>query len=151
MNSYWYSPLGAIAMDGAGEPGKLMVRHQTHANSCALEVRATSPVGENDLQWVEIPLAVPSATITGVNLCYRVDSASPGTTYIFQVRLTQMTTPDSALVVLDERTRLSSSTPTCLLSKAHVEVKGSITLALRMVFGNTADRIILGGIELQTE
>lgn len=151
MNSYWYSPLGAIAMTGAGEPGKLKVRHQTHALSSALEVRAAAPVSEKDLEWVKIPLAVPSVRITGVNICYQVDTDKPGRTFIHQVRLSKMTTPDTALVVLDDVPRLASQTPTCALSKANVEVNGSIELALRMVFGSTADRIILGGIELQTE
>jgi hypothetical protein len=85
MISYWYSPLGAIAMDGVGEPGKLRVHHRTHANSCALEVRATELVSENDFEWVHIPLVVPNVIITGINLCYQVDSVAPGRTWTWAV------------------------------------------------------------------
>ena len=85
----------------------------------------------------------------GVQVCYAIKTESE--TYISRVRLTQMTTPDSALVVHDDGTNLTSTSPTCYTSPAKVEVEGTITLALKMVFGSTSDVILIGGIALLTE
>ena len=149
MASYWYSPLGAIAVGPAGPPSKLVVGPHS-SPSTVLKVTATVLVGESDFQWVLIGLAVPSAKITAVSICYKVETAKPGSTYISQVRLTKTTLPDSALVVHDDPTNLTSTTSTCYVKPCSVQVDGTITLALKMVFGNTADVIRVGGIELKT-
>jgi hypothetical protein len=149
MASYWYSPLGAVAVGPAGPPSMLVVGPHS-GPSTALRVTAVDAVRESDFQWVILGLAVPAVTIVGVQLCYKVETASPGSTYVSQIRLSQMTTPDSALVVHDDGTNLTATSPTCYTSKANVKVAGTITLALKMVFGNTADLIRIGGIELLT-
>jgi hypothetical protein len=145
---WWYSPLAAVAVGPAGPPSMLAVSPHS-SPSTALKVTATSPVKENDFQWVLLGLTVPSVVIKGVKVCYAITTESE--TYISQVRLTQMTTPDSALVVHDDGTNLTSTSPTCYTSSTKVEVKGTITLALKMVFGSTSDVILIGGIALLTE
>jgi hypothetical protein len=117
--------------------------------STALKVTATEPVKEEDFQWVLLGLTVPSVVIKGVHVCYAIQTESE--TYISQVRLTQMTTPDKALVVHDDGTNLTSTSPTCYTSEAEVKVEGTITLALKMVFGSESDVILIGGIALLTE
>ncbi len=145
--NYWYSPLTSIPVGPAGPPSMLSVSPH-HSPSTALKVTATSPVKEDDFQWVLLGLTVPSETVKGVKICYKVETASPGSTYISQVRLTKMTTPDVALVVHDDPTNLTATSPTCYTSPTNVKVEGTITLALKMVFGSTSDIIRIGGIEL---
>jgi hypothetical protein len=147
MASIWYSPLGAIAVGPAGPPSTLAVGPHP-SPSTVLKVTATAVVTENDFQWVLFGLVVPAGKITSVRICYKVETAKAGTTYISQVRLTKTTVPTSALVVHDDGTNLTSTRATCYVSKADLLVDGAITLALKMVFGSTADLIRIGGIEL---
>lgn len=147
---YWYSPLTAIAVGPAGPPSKLVVGPHSSPSS-ALKVTATSPVTEGDFQWVKLGLAVPSVVITGVKICYQVESDSKSKTYISQVRLTEITTPNTASVVHDDPTNLTATSPTCYVSSTNVKVEGTITLGLKMVFERTSDVILIGGIELLTE
>jgi len=116
--------------------------------STVLKVTATSQVSENDFQWVLLGLPAPEMTVKGVKVCYKVETATPGSTYISQVRLTKTTLPDSALVVHDDPTNLTSTTSTCYTSQADLKVEGDLTLALKMVFGNNSDVIRVGGVEL---
>jgi hypothetical protein len=145
---WWYSPLTAVAVGPAGPPSMLAVSPHS-GPSTALKVTATSVVEENDFQWVLLGLTVPSVVISGVKVCYAIEAESK--TYISQVRLTQMTTPDSALVLHDDGTNLTSTSPTCYTSWTKVEFNGTITLALKMVFGSTSDAILIGGIALLTK
>ncbi len=145
--NYWYSPLTAIPVGPAGPPSMLSVSPHP-SPSTALKVSATSIVKEDDFQWVLVGLTVPTETVKGVKVCYKVETTSPGSTYISQVRLTKMTTPDVALVVHDDPTNLTATSPTCYTSPANVNVEGTITLELKMVFGSTSDIIRIGGIEL---
>lgn len=89
----------------------------------------------------------PATKVKGVVVCYQVVGA--GSTYISQVRLTEMTTPDVALVKHDDPTNLTSTLPVCYTSKARAFIaNGTITLALKIVIGNKADKILIGGIAL---
>jgi len=149
--NYWYSPLTAVPVGPAGPPSMLSVSPLSPGPSTALKVTAVSPVSENDFQWVLLGLAVPSVTVKGIKTCYQVQTSSPGSTYISQVRLTRMTTPDTALVVHDDPANLTATSPTCSTSPANVKVEGTITLEMKMVFGSASDIIRIGGIELLTE
>lgn len=148
--NYWYSPLTAIPVGPAGPPSMLSVSPHP-SPSTALKVTASSQVKEEDFQWVLVGLTVPSVSVKGVEICYKVETASPGSTYISQVRLTKMTTPDVALVIHDDPTNLTATSPTCYTSATNLKVDGTITLALKMVFGSTSDLIRIGGIELLTK
>ena len=144
-----FSPLTAIPVGPAGPPSMLSVAPHS-GPSTAVVVTAGSVVKETDFQWVLLGLTVPTGTqITGVVVCYQVIGGR--STYISQVRLTQMTTPDAALVVHDDPTNLTSTTPTCYKSPVSgVTVKGTITLELKMVIGKKTDKILVGGIALLT-
>lgn len=146
--SYWHSPLVGIPVGPSGPPALLAVAPDP-SPSTVLKVTATAPVAENQFQWVLVPLSMPEGRITGVQLCYQVVTGKPGSTYISQVRLTRTTVPASALVIHDDPTNLTSTTPVCYISKTGAEVAGTTTLALKMVFGSAEDAIRIGGIELQ--
>ena len=148
--NFWYSPLASIAVGPAGPPSKVTVGPHC-CPSTALKITSNQIVADNDLQWVEFLLAVPDATIKGVKIHYQVKTGSPGSTYISQVRLTRMTTPDKALVIHDDPTNLTSTTITSYTSAANSKVEGTITLELRIVIGNPGDSILLGGIMLLLE
>jgi hypothetical protein len=116
----------------------------------AIAISASAPVTESDFQWLMLGLVVPSgAIVKGVAVSYQVIGGK--STYISQVRLTEMTTPDSALVKHDDPTNLGSTTPTCYKSKVSgFSVGGAITLALKIVIGRKGDKILVGGIALLT-
>lgn len=151
VGNYWYSPLTAVPVGPAGPPSMLSVSPMSPGPSTALKVTAASPVSENDFQWVLLGLAVPSVTVKGIKTCYQVQTSSPGSTYISQVRLTRMTTPDTALVIHDDPANLTATSPTCSTSPANVKVEGTITFEMKMVFGSASDIIRIGGIEFLTE
>ncbi|UCH72625.1 MAG: hypothetical protein JSU82_09515 [Rhodospirillales bacterium] len=146
--SYWHSPLVGIPVGAAGPPSPLSVVPDP-SPSTVLRVTTSRPVGANETEWVLIPMTMPAGRISNVKVCYQIVAEKPGTTYISQVRLTRTTTPDVALVIHDDPTDLTSTTPTCHLSKSGADVAGTTTLALRMVFGSKSDLIRIGGIELQ--
>ncbi len=83
-----------------------------------------------------------------VEVCYSLKVAKPGSTYISQTRLTDMTTPDAAHVKLDDPTDRKDAGPTCYRVKAGFMPKGTVTLALKVVFGSTDDEIRLGMVKL---
>lgn len=143
----WYSPLTAEAVGAAGPPAAISV--QPHPSpSTTLRVTASGPVTESDFQWVLIPLDAAPETVTDVEVCYQVEAAAAGGTYISQVRLTRTDEPDSALVLHDDPTNLTSTVPTCYVSAGSADGPGALTLALKMVFANAGERIKVGGIRL---
>jgi hypothetical protein len=149
----WFSPLTAIPVGPAGPPSNLVVSPYC-CPSTALEVTSTQPVNEDAFQWILLGLTTQAnKAIKGVQVCYEVITGSPGSTstYISQVRLTTMTTPDQAHVIHDDPTNLTETGPTCYTSnttKPKPKVGGTTTLALKMVFGNTSDKILIGGVKL---
>jgi hypothetical protein len=149
MPSFHYSPLTATAVGPAGPPSKLSVIAYSDP-STALQVTAGSVVSESDFQWIQLGLSVPDEiTIREVVVCYQVITAQPNSTYISQTRLTEMTTPNVATVRHDDPTNLTSTAPLCYTSKASpFTVHGTITLELKMVFGSTSDKILIGGLTL---
>ena len=144
-----FSPLTAVAVGPSGPPSQLSVTPHS-GPSTAVAISASGVVTESDYQWVLLGLTVDSGTeIEGVVVCYQVIGAK--TTYISQVRLTEMTTPDSTVVVHDDPTNLTSTAAVCYKSQVDgLTVESTITLALKMVFGQTQDKIVIGGIALLT-
>ncbi|MCH9646601.1 MAG: hypothetical protein K0U98_00100 [Deltaproteobacteria bacterium] len=146
------SPLGGIAGGPAG-PRDAKISVEPHCcPSTALEIRAREVVGENSFQWVEFGFNVPAGRrmnpISGVEVCYEITSSLPGGTYISQTRLTDMTTPDAAHVKLDDGTDRKDLGPRCYVASGSFEPEGSVTLALKVVFENVSDRIIIGSTRL---
>jgi len=149
MSAILFSPLSAVAVGPAGPPSKLSVAPYS-SPSTAIVVTAGSPVGEDDFQWVLLGLTVPSGLIIkAVVVCYQI-IGSPKGTYISQTRLTEMTTPNTALVVHDDPTNLLSPTPVRYTSvtKGPLTLNGAITLALKMVVAKKTDKILVGDISL---
>lgn len=149
MHGIAISPLAAIAVGPAGPPSKLTVKPYS-SPSTAVVITASTVVGELDFQWIAFGLTVPLGTkISGVGVCYQVVGTTG--TYISQVRLTEMTTPNVAMVMHDDPTNLTSTVPVCCTSKVGgYVVKGSVTLELKIVVGATSDLILIGGLSLLT-
>lgn len=110
------------------------------------------PVGETDLQWVLFGLTVPESSpprpITGVEICYAIQSPKRDSTYISQTRLSDMTTPNVANVKLDDPTDRLGPGPICYRVKANFTPRGTVTLHLKVVFANAVDEIRIGMIRL---
>ena len=149
----WYSPLTAIPVGPNGPVTSVLTVQPYCCPTTAIEITASEVVlEEHSPQWVNLGLTSQmNKVIKGVEIYYEVETATPGSTYISQVRLTQMTTPDEALVIHDDPTDLTSTDPTSYLSatgKPKAKVGGTITLALKVVFGSTNDSIRVGGIKV---
>ncbi len=131
----WSSPLGGVTNDT-----RLTINYSLPGTG--LHVVTNSP---GDLQWVTIPLTLPSnMTIEAVRFCYELsDPAS----YISQVRLTRMTTPDHATVMHDDPTDITDPGPTCATSVvSSLPIEGTTTLSFRLNFANAGDWIDFGAI-----
>lgn len=134
----WISPLDATIE----EPG-LQLERGFFGNT--LRVTASEP---GDLQWVDVPLALPSdLKIKQVTVCYSVEDE---TSFISQVRLSKETVPPTALVVHDDGTDLTSTTPTCATSAigGGLTVDAAFTLSLRLDFASTDHEIDIGAVGL---
>jgi hypothetical protein len=147
MPTIHFSPLTAVAVGPAGPPSRLSVCPHS-GPSTAIAVTSISLVKESDFQWVLLGLTVPSGIqVKGVVVCYQIIGSE--STYISQVRLTQMTEPNTALVKHDDPTNLRSAAPVCYKSKVNgFKVEGTITLELKLVIGKKGDKILIGGISL---
>jgi hypothetical protein len=145
----WFSPLTAIPEDATGARS-LVLGVAPYGD--ALEVTATGPVAEGDNKWVVLGLTTQAnKVIKGIQVCYEVITDSPGSTYISQVNLSTMTTPDFSTVIHDDPTNLTSTTATCYTSKTanrKPKVDGTTTLSLKMVLGSAVDKITIGGVKL---
>ncbi len=142
-----FSPLTATAVGPAGPPSSLTVSPYS-GPSTALVISAAGLVTAEQLQWVQLGLSVPAGTtINGVRVCYQV-IGTPGT-HITQVRLTEMTTPNVAVVRWDDAVTLGSTTPVCYTSRqAAFVTAGTITLMLRIAIAKAHDQILLGELAL---
>lgn len=144
----WYLPLGGQAHGPSGPSSARFSVAPWSSPSDALVATAAAPVGENDFQWIIIPLDAAAETARGVRVCYRIDTAKPGSTYISQVRLTRLAEPTSSFVKLDDPTDLTSTTATCVDVAGAANGPGGLGLNLKVVFGSPSDRILIGGIGL---
>jgi hypothetical protein len=148
-----YSPL-----TGSPDPASTKIKTEMYCcPSTALLIKASQPVGANDLEWVILGLSVPGTAvgrrITGVEVCYEIKAPVPDTAYISQTRLTDMTTPNVANVRLDDGTKRTAAGPKCYKTAgtgttAPFVAKGTVTLALRVVLSNPRDEIRVGMVRL---
>jgi hypothetical protein len=139
----YVSPIPAIGVGPNGLPTKKITVAPYCCPSDAIEITGMGPVGENDFQWVNIPLELPAGRIKGVRVCYGTKNKA----YISQTRLSAMTTPDKALVVLDDPANQASAVPTCYNTVANVIVDATITLSLKVVIP-AGGSITIGSIEI---
>ncbi len=142
-----YSPLGATANGPSGPATAKFTAAPYCCPSTAVVLTPQSVIGELDFQWMNLGLPWDNASVTAVRVCYAVTSATGGS-YISQTRLTTMTTPNSALVVLDNATNRTSTAPTCYTVKTSITPTGALTLELKVVFASTNDRITIGMVSL---
>jgi hypothetical protein len=157
VKNIWISPLSAYASGPNGPPTKLINAgicdaSNTGCTPSALQITSTKAVTEDDSQWVFFPLTVPDgAKIKGVKYYYSIKQKTASTTYISQTRLTQMTTPNQALVMMDDADNLYGPGPADHTSVASYTANGANTLNLRVVINDPSDSIIIGGIEIFVE
>jgi hypothetical protein len=142
----FFSPLSADPV-GPNGPASNKVKVTTYCcPSTAVEVSTNVPVGENDFQWINIPLdGLDAGPIGKLVVCYQIQGT--GGSYISQTRLTEMMAPNAAAVKVDDPTDLNSTVPTCFSTRAGYVVGGTTTLSLKVVL-RPGDKIIIGGITI---
>jgi hypothetical protein len=140
MQTIWLSPIDFVT----GDP-TLGISYPWAAHPSAL-VTCNAP---GDLKWVSMDLKPPpDLQIEEVDICYQVSNSR---SFISQVRLTEMTTPNQARVIHDDPGHLTSTTPTTYTSAVAALVpSGAVNLELRLNFQNTSDVILLGAVGIKT-
>jgi hypothetical protein len=110
-------------------------------------IKTTQP---GDLQWIYLPLILPSnVKIKHIVLYYRLSNSS---SFISQVRLTETTKPLTNYVKHDDGTDLKSTTATYYCSHVGaLQPKGGMALHLRLNFAGVSDQIEIGGIGICVE
>lgn len=139
MRTIWLSPTDFVTGDPALQISYPFVQHPSTIVTCP---GCTTP---GDLKWIWISLRLPAnVSIEEVIICYQLSNQN---SFISQVRLVEMRTPDQALVQHDDPTDLRSTSPKCYSSKVSGFVPtAAVTLALRLNFQDTQDRIMLGAV-----
>ncbi len=148
MTTYYFSPIPAIGVGPNGLPTKKIDVNPYCCPSTAINVTTQQNVSERDFQWVLIPLSLPQGVIRSVTVCYGIKGKEKA--YISQTRITSMTTPNRANVLLDDGTDRHSMRPTCYNVEGEVPIKGTMTLALKVVL-NPGDQIRIGSIAVDVE
>jgi hypothetical protein len=143
-----YSPIGATANGPSGPASAAFVAGPSCCPDTAVVLTPRRVIGENDFQWMNLALPWDGARVTSVRVCYRINTTAPGATYISQTRISDMTTPTSATVRLDDATDRNSATGTCYSVNANITPTGSLSLELKVVFGSGSDQISIGMIRL---
>jgi hypothetical protein len=136
METVWLSPTGFVTGDPTLQISYPFVSHPGTVVTC------TAP---SDLKWVSMGLLLPlNAKIEDVIISYEVSSSQ---SFISQIRLAEMKTPDHATVLHDDPTPLQSTSPASYAShEGGLLAVGAVTLELRLHFQNTGDEIRLGAL-----
>lgn len=144
-----YSPLTAFAAGPSGPASALFAVGPHCCPSTAIIARSAGAIGENDFQFIELGLTTPAArTLKRVRVCYETDAPGAGATYISQTQLTEMIRLDSATVRVDDPTDQTAFGPACYTVDADFEVRGTLTLGLKIVIADPADTIRIGMVKL---
>jgi len=111
----------------------------------AVEIKATD---RGNPKWLYLGLRVPpDHEIHAMHVCYQLSNRR---SFISQVQLVEMQTPDQTVVRHDDGTDLLSTTPTCYRSPVTpFRPGGAFLLALRLNFGHVADTITLVAIGVE--
>lgn len=147
VNTMTYSPITATV--GPTLHATIQVE-QAVEPPLALLVTARE-IGRLEFVNVDLPLPQSSAApkVIRVEVCYQIQTFQPGSTYISQTRLYEMTTPDQAPLLLDDPTKQTALGPTCYkVGNFSVSPRGALVLGIGVIFGNIKDRILIGGIKL---
>ena len=138
-DTHWLSPTDFVSGD---KSLKISYPSVTHS---AVEIK-TRALG--DLKWIYLGLRVPpDHDIHAIHVCYQLSNSR---SFISQVRLVEMQTPDQTVVRHDDGTNLLSTSPTCYRSPVVAFRPGAaVLLALRLNFGNAADTITLGAVGVE--
>lgn len=136
----WLSPTDFVTGD---KSLRITYPSVTHP---AVEVKATAP---GDLKWISLGLKIPPFhEISAVQVCYQLSNSG---SFISQIRLAEMRTPDQAVVRHDDGTDLLSVQPTCYRSQLATGYRpdGAVLLELRLNFQNAVDTITLGAVGVE--
>ena len=141
MQTVWMSPASFVTGDPTLRVSYPFVSHPSTIVTCA------SP---GDLKWVSMGLPLPpGAQIEGLVICYEVSNAR---SFIAQVRVAEMTTPDHATVIHDDPAHLTSTGPASYTSVVPGLVpSGAVTLELRLNFQDASDEILLGAVGINVQ
>ncbi len=136
MQTLWLGPTAYVTGDPSLRISYPFVSHPGAVVTC------TAP---GDLKWISIGVALPQkAKIEQVIVCYEVSNSQ---SFISQVRLAEMETPDHATVLHDDPTPLQSTSPaTYASSVGGLAAEGAVSVELRLNFQNTSDEIRLGAL-----
>ncbi|MFI2663666.1 hypothetical protein [Micromonospora carbonacea] len=143
-----YSPLGATANGPSGPATARFTATPYCCPSTAVVLTPSQVSTETDFQWAILGLPWDNTSISSVSVCYAISTAVTGRTYLSQTRLTDMTLPNSATVMLDDGTDRTAVGPACYTVPASFTPTGSVALGLKVVFGSTSDRITIGLVSL---
>ena len=104
-----------------------------------------------NMNWISMGLRLPQdIRIDEVTICYQVSNPQ---SFISQIQLTEMKTPNQVNVRYDEFTMLNKTDPpechTSHVGGIMPSVGTSVTLALRLNFNNIGDKIMLGAIGIK--
>ena len=112
----------------------------------AVEI-TTTDIGQTNLKWIYLGIVLPAGcAVTAIRICYQLsDSGS----FISQIQLQEMQTPEHTLVAHDDTSELRELTPACYVSAVHgYRPKGAVTLAMRLRFHDTVIASRSGASEL---
>ena len=132
----WLNAQMAVA-----DPGLTVTQAQ---GTGSIRVVSTNP---GTTQWIYFPAAIPSNwEANSVELCYALSDPN---SYITQIRVTEMQTPDGATVIRDDGTDLTDTGPSCVTSSVFARLpEGILTISIRFQFQDMSDEIEIGGIGL---
>jgi parallel beta-helix repeat protein/putative cofactor-binding repeat protein len=141
QEAIWLSPTEYVSGDPSLEISYPFVGHPN-------TIVTTKTPG--DLKWVSMGLRLPpNAQIEEVIICYEVSNAR---SFISQVRLAELTTPERTTVVHDDATHLTSTMPATYSSVVSGLVpSGAVMLELRLNFKIASDEILLGAVGVKIQ
>jgi hypothetical protein len=135
----WLSPTDFVTGDSS-----LTLSYPSVTPTAVVKARTAG-----ELKWIHMGVNVPLYhEIQAVNVCYRVSNRR---SFISEVQLVEMQTPDQSVLRHDDNTALRSTTPASYRSSLVRAFRpgAAVSLALRLNFGNVADTITLGAIGLE--
>lgn len=140
-HTIWHSPL--LVRADENDPNLTLTQGIPSASTDV----TSSLVGD---YWVLLPLTVPSTVeIKRIELCYRVSNAA---SYVDLIRLTRMTAPSGATVLVDDGTDRNSTVATCVQTPlTTLPVDGTYTLQLRLHFADTSHFFEIGAVGVVAE
>ena len=133
---YWFTPQAGVS------DGDFVSEVGIPTNTVRI-----SPTNTGDPLWYYVPLpGLPAgAVIDSLTVCHDIVNAS---TFISQVRLTQLANPNGTSVIHDDGTDITLQGGRCTTQAVSFdfELEGAVHLALRIEAASTGHWIELGGI-----